>query len=652
MDEQKEPSLLDYLRNLLPFRRGSSEEIPGEDLPPEPEVESPSSGQPETPSLDPAILSLDSPRRNFRWAALLVAVMLTGYALRQLPQMPREANYGGIFFAWVVAISAYFLAVGPVSPAPGRDWRAWWQANRWLMAAVILLALVAWGLRFWNVESIPYTFSGDEASQGKETLRVMSGEIGNPFSTGWFAVPTMSFFFNSIFIRLLGPTVLAMRLPWTIVGALTVVLAYLTVARLKGPRLGLLTAALLAVYHFHIHYSRLGSVQASDPFFVTLAFFFLYRALERKNPRDWALTGAVCAGGLYFYTGGRLTIILVAAVLLYEIIRAPIQFWREHSRGALIALGAFLVVAAPMLQFAYRHTDDFNARINQVGIFQSGWLEREVEIRGASMIEILWDQFRRATLAFNFYPDRTIWYGLRQPLLDPLFGILFLLGLGYASLRAIVDRGLLPMVLWWWSGVILGGMLTESPPSSMRLVTLTVPTCFFIALALEKLFQLLKEAFPALSQNTFLGVRMKDMLLGLSVLVFGFISLQTYFVKFTPRRIYGSPRGELATMIVPYLNEHSPEYRIVFVGAPWMYFGFSTIPFLVQDADGVDLMELLTGPIPADTIPEGRGAVFVIMPERINELEYIQQTYPNGELQTLTSDSEWKTWVTLYTVAP
>ena len=42
-----------------------------------------------------------------------------------------------------------------------------------------------------------------------------------------------------------------------------------------------------------------------------------------------------------------------------------------------------------MLQFAVLHPDEYDGRFNAVGIFQSGWLEREVQITGRSKSDLL-----------------------------------------------------------------------------------------------------------------------------------------------------------------------------------------------------------------------------------------------------------------------
>jgi hypothetical protein len=418
------------------------------------------------------------------------------------------------------------------------------------------------------------------------------------------------------------------------------------VKQLKETKLALLTAALVATYHYHIHFSRLGSNQVADPLFMTLALLFLYRALDSGRQLDWVLLGAISGLAFYFYAGARLTPVVVFSILAYVFIREPRYFVQKHSSGIVTALGAFLIVAAPMIQYAIRFPGNFNARLNQVGIIQSGWLAREVGIRGESTAAILFDQFRRAALAFNYYSDRTVWYGLRQPLLDPLFGGLFLLGLGYGTLRLLgreADQRLAPMVAWWWGGMILGGMLTESPPSSQRLITLAIPVCFFIALALWEVAHLASRAIEGLSVNA---------LLGTGVLLFSLISLTTYFLAFTPQRLYGGTHAELATEIAPFLDELKQDHHFYFVGAPWMYWGFATLPYLVPNAEAKDIPDQMTSPVSPTLAAPGKGVVFILIPERLNELEMVRQTFPEGKRHDFYSTVDSRLIATLYIVSP
>lgn len=625
------------------------EPVPAESSQPTPNPPHVQWPQPATaPSFIPTSFAL-APRR----VVLLAASWgLTALLLYQLPRMMPLDNYTGLFIVWLMAGFAYLFALAP----PGRDTpqqlrtqaQHIWTTHRIPLLILLNLILFALILRVVSIGTIPHVLGGDEGSQGLEAVRIIDGDLRNPFTTGWLGVPTMSFFFNSFTIRLFGQTNAALRLPWALIGGATVLATFFLTRRItKNTLFGFIAATFVAVYHYHIHYSRLGSNQIADPFFVTLALLFTVRALDRKKPLDWILVGMTCAVAMYFYAGARFTPIVVLAVLGYAFIRAPRRFWQDHMPGVLIMIGAFVIVGGPMIQYALRFPDDFNARINQVGIIQSGWLDREMLQTGQSAVAILFDQFRRAALVFTSYTDRTVWYGLPEPLLDPLFGAVFLVGLMFGTLKmwgGEKAQRIAPMVAWWWGGILMGGMLTESPPSSQRLITVSVPVCFFIVLALWELLGLLERGVRNLPKRA---------LLVLLTVAFGLISLKTYFVDFTPQRIYGGHHAELATDLTPFLNEYADTHQSFFVGAPWMYWGFSTIPYMAPEMLGQDIIETMTEPPSADMILPGRGAIFIFLPERSQELGLVRQAFSNGQIRELRATAtDNRIMAVLYFVPP
>ena len=583
--------------------------------------------------------------RYLRMAAVILAALLLAYLLTRIPSMILPSDsFTGLLFVWSMAFGLYLWGVTAPMTRQRRDWAHWWALNKRQVAAASGLMILALMLRVWRLETIPFTLGGDEGSQGLEAVRVLEGQLRNPFATGWLGVPTMSFFFNSITIKLLGQTIVGLRLPWALVGTTAVLVTFLLVKRLKNNLMAFVIAFLVATYHYHIHFSRLGSNQIADPFFMALSLLFLYRALDEHRWLDWALAGGVVGLAFYFYAGARLTAVVILAVLAYEFIRQPRHFWQQHRLGLVILLGGFFVVGGPIIQYALRFPNDFNARINAVGIIQSGWLEQEVIIRQENMATILFDQFRRAALAFNYYRDRTVWYGLRQPFLDPFFGVFFLLGLGVSTLRLwgkTADSRSAPMVAWWWGGMILGGLLTESPPSSQRLITLSIPTCFFIGMALSDLTQLIRKSLWDIPTKA---------IMALGALLFASLSIFTYFADYSPQRIYGGPHAELATEIVPQLRELAPDHRIYFVGAPTMYWGFATLPYLVPEADALDITKNFAEPTTWDSVILDKDAVFVIIPQRANELDLIQHSLPGGEVVNYFSPVNGRPLVTLYRV--
>jgi phage shock protein PspC (stress-responsive transcriptional regulator) len=546
---------------------------------------------------------------------------------------PDRPHYDLELLLWLGSIVTFIVSIAPPVSRPREDWALWWEVHRNPALVLGFLFLLAAGLRLWNLQGIPATLGGDEASQGLEALRVISGEIRNPFSTGWMGMPTMSFFYNSIGFRLLDDSFIALRLPWSLIGTVTVLPVFWLVTRLHGLTLGLMTAALFATYHYHIHYSRLGANNIADPLFVSLALLYLYRARDRNSPLDWAMAGVVAGVAQYFYPGARFTILLIGVCVLHF-------FWSDRGRreevrdligGALALAGAFLVTAAPILQYALRFPDQFNSRLNQIGILQSGWLAEETVARGVPTLVVLWDQFIRAFLSFNVYPDRTVWYGSPRPLMDGLWAVLFMLGLLYATMRFLlptVDRRLLPFVAWWWMAMLLGGMLTESPPSTARLIVLAPPACFFVALALMRSVQ---AVYDTLGQR---AMREIAPLLVAVVVVLSALSIRWYFWEYTPMNLYGSRNAEIATAVGHYLAaEQEPDQTVLFLGPPFVYFDFATIPYLAPDATGIDIHEPLTLPPTPDMLglPPGQRPLFIAIPLRAEEMRLVEQAFPGGQ---------------------
>ena len=456
----------------------------------------------------------------------------------------------------------------------------------------------------------------------------------------------MNFYFTGLFVQAMGPTAAALRLPWALLGTATILAAYALIRTLIDPPTALLTAALLAVYHYHIHFSRLGSNQVADPLLASLALLFLFRALRTSRHMDWALVGIISGMTLYYYVGARLVPLLVVLIFVVEILRGGRPALRRHFPGLAIAMVGFFVTAGPILQSAVRFPELYNVRIIARGILQSGWLVREMEIRGETAWTILFDQFRRAALAFNYYPDRTTWYGLTQPLLNPFFGALFMVGLMAASMRGLTskrDSNLLYFVMWWLGATALGGMLIDSPPSSQQLVTLAVPVCFFVAWTLRKLSQLSLLVIPGLREG---------ILLGCAGGLFAALSLRTYFHDYTPDRLSGGPYAELATAVAPELGRLGAGYAVYLLGAPRMYADFPTLTYLAPAVEIRDLPEKLPESVLTDLAGGGRGLVFVIIPQRTEELTLLQEVLPGGRAEILLRPSDRRLIATLYFIPP
>jgi hypothetical protein len=289
---------------------------------------------------------------------------------------------------------------------------------------------------------------------------------------------------------------------------------------------------------------------------------------------------------------------------------------------------AYVTVAGPMLSYAQSHPDEWNARLNQVGIIQSGWLDREPELTGESTVRILAEQFIRAAGAFHYYPDRTAWYAAERTLLGFLSGAFAILGMAWA-IAHWRDRRYFLVLLWFWSAIITGGMLTESPPSSQRLVIAIPAVALLVTFGLEQSVRLVCRLLD-------IGRTRENVILGVLLTILATGSIYFYFVEFTPTRRYGSANGETATMMGHYLQDLEGDYQAYLFGAPSLYWKFGTMPFMAPEVRGTDVVEPLDGPpdfLDSNANTPGQGMVFLFLPDRSGEMAWVQQALPGGEIR-------------------
>ncbi len=507
-------------------------------------------------------------------------------------------------------------------PRGALTWRAWDRRELLALAALVVASFL---VRFIRLDEIPYVLAGDEASMGREAVRVLSGELGNPFITGWFSHPTLFAYILALPVRAFGQTTFAVRFLSPFVGAVTVLATYLFARRAWGRPVAWLAAGLLAGYHFHIHYSRLALNNIWDPLFTLLVMGLLWHGWQTRDRRYYIMAGLGLGVSQYFYMGARLLLVLVGSLVLYWMLLDRHRLWRERSNLVAFVLMA-AVVALPIALFSLRHPDDYMARMNQLGIFQSGWLAREVEKTGRSATSLFGEQLWKAALAFNYTHDPTYWYRPGVPLLRFWPSILFVFGLGLALVGVKRTPNFL-LLLWIAATVLFAGALLENPPSSQRYVIAAPAACLSVALALVWIGERVRELLGG-RQAVWMGG------IALLALVFVWRDLDFYFGEYTPTGDYGGLNTEVAQRVSDYLNDLGPEWRVFFFGFPRMGIsaqrGFPTVPFLAPDVDTVDVIEPLEDPslLPAMRLP----AVFIFLPEPEHAyyLGVVREHLPHG----------------------
>ncbi|GAB4144000.1 MAG: hypothetical protein Fur0021_00180 [Candidatus Promineifilaceae bacterium] len=563
------------------------------------------------------------PRR--RWW-LLPAILLVLLAPRQVaaPFAP-DQNPILALLLWLGGVGLAGYALHHVGEGL-HLWQRLKRTPRWELGLAFALFYFAFTIRGFELTQHPFILNGTEANIGLDAWRIASGQMRDPFATGWLTNPTLSLYVMALPIKLLGRSALAVRMLSPFVGALTVLAIYLVGRRLWSREVGLAAAILLAGAHTHIHYSRLGLTNIWDPLLALLAVGTLLAAQARGNRFGWLLAGGTVGLTTYWFTSGHLfPLILLSGGVIWLLVDGR-SLWTQ--RGHILAGAALaLLVALPQLLFYRQHPDIFMDRANGLNIFAHDWLQQEAVKLNVSPGEIIQQQFWQAALAFNGSVDTSLSYNAGIPLLSYWPALFFVLGLGLALWQFRRPRHFWVLV-WLGVTVIFGGMLLLTPPASHRLLIALPAVCLLASSALVWMGQRLGDSLKLSRRQQLVGVAALALLFAVSDVSF-------YFGQYRAENRFGDRNSEIAARMSEYLNTlEGDNWTAYFHGPPAMYMEFPTITFLATAfRPNVNLFDVVEPGVPA-VLPTAQNLVFLFLPERSLEVQAVETAFPGGELTT------------------
>lgn len=258
------------------------------------------------------------------------------------------------------------------------------MTKRQRLAFVGILILAA-ALRFVQLGSVPYGVNQDEADRAYEAYSLLDTgrDIhGNAWPLTLEAYSRVRDNASAImayaaipFTALLGPNLLASRIPAALVGIATVLLTILVGRQLsKRWTVGLLAGFVLAVSPWHLLLSRTGHEVVWSPFLFLLGLLAFLRAVERKRPLGLFLAVSAWALLLYGYPIAKLFLPLM-------LICIGSLWWKElwaMRRWTLSAMGVGFLLIIPELYLFFSRLGDAG-RLQEISIFTNGfgsWYEQ------------------------------------------------------------------------------------------------------------------------------------------------------------------------------------------------------------------------------------------------------------------------------------
>lgn len=379
--------------------------------------------------------------------------------------------------------------------------RGWVQAG----ITVALVGVLAFFLRTYDLQHYPPGLFPDEAVNGEDAISILHGDI-RPFYSRNNGREGLFFFLQAGLIKTFGIGVWQMHLASGIVGTLTVIAIYFATQIYFGRLAGFLAALFLATSSWHLALSRTGFRAILIPLFLSLftacAGLTISAVKEKRRRASYiyaALTGIFFSGGFYTYIAYRAMVGVVLGIfvlLLLAALHPKIGFphFRRYGKQIVIALMMAVLALSPLAIYFVWHPDEFVGRASQVSVFNTD-LQREVG--GGTLLGTLTYSTNATLFSFFTHGDTNWRHNVSgYPLLNPLVGFLFLLGVCWTLMgtwevfRRIlkgkeVHLGMVyPYILLMLVGMMLPAITTaEGMPHGLRSIGMTAPIYMLAGIA-------------------------------------------------------------------------------------------------------------------------------------------------------------------------
>lgn len=453
------------------------------------------------------------------------------------------------------------------------------------------------------------------------------------------------------FIYLFGLKTFAVRLPNLILSILTILFLYKLVLLLtKNYLLSDLTAFVLAVSPWHIHFSRGAWESSAALSFIVIGTYFFFKSISEKFYKNFTLFIIFYIFSLYIYHSAR----LIAPLLALSLIILYFKFLIKKLPKLILPLILGVLLAIPVL-YSFLNNGG-TTRIGGVGLTADpGPASRSEELlnqhQGVKLINrvmhnkrvlylISWGEKYFSHFDLNFLaingdevprskvPEMGQIYIFEIPFL--ILGIIFLIKSNLFSSKSKIFIFLFLFI------APIASSLTFQAPSALRSLAMVIPLSIFISCGIFYFFQLTKQ------------IKIKKTIL----IIFGLFYLYSISYYFDSYFLHYAKRYPFAWQykfdeLVPCLEQEKTNYQNIYItnkyDQPYILFLFfsqypptqiqSQIKLSEPDQFGFSTVNnydnYYFGKINWDNIPT--GSLVVASDESIPELPFKTIYFSNGQ---------------------
>jgi 4-amino-4-deoxy-L-arabinose transferase-like glycosyltransferase len=397
----------------------------------------------------------------------------------------------------LLSLTILFLAIYRIDRGAQPTNETMVGASPLLLELAALGAIVAFGgfLRLWLLDTVPFGIWYDEGETGLEALRIFNGIPYTPIGTYSHANPSLFFYVIAFVYKIMGPTLLSVRLVQAVTGLLAVPALYALLRYTLGWRTAIVGALLLAASTWHVNFSRFGMPYSiGAPLFEILTILFLVWGLRSGRLTAFALCGVAAGLGLQTYTGFRIFPIALVIYVVYGFVLGKDRV-RQNIAGFFVLALMVVMTFAPLGTWAIRNWPEFSSRMGQTSVFAGKNTDQE-------RMAALENSLRRHVAMLNYHGDGNGRHNLPgAPAVDFITGAALVVGLGYCLYRWRSPFYLL-LAAWFLVTMMAGVMsLDWEAPQQARTIVAIPAICAVAAVALGKIWTAWDNATQSVRNN-------------------------------------------------------------------------------------------------------------------------------------------------------
>lgn len=242
---------------------------------------------------------------------------------------------------------------------------------------MLCVFLIAFCIYIYKIDIVTPGIQGDEITIARASEQLVNSSELVPFSPVNYGHPTPLMYLTGWSIKNFGRTIIAIRLPYILFGALSIAAFYILLRLFFDKKISTTGSLLMLFSYPFIILSRLAYEVTPEIFFQIVTVIFLTLAWKKKKVLYYAGVGSSLGLGLYTYVGFRTFALFILSMIIYLIFRTSKTVKSRLHYFGIFFVGLFIPLI-PLLNYSINNPTEIMARTTALSAFTQNYSSIEI----------------------------------------------------------------------------------------------------------------------------------------------------------------------------------------------------------------------------------------------------------------------------------